>query len=77
MAISDGPPPIGERMIDGSIYAGISPETGKPMYVTSESALRDTFNDGPPSINHQNNKKSESSDNKPLPSLNLAAPEFL
>ena len=30
---------IGARMSDGSIYAGVSPDTGKPMYATS--------NDGP------------------------------
>jgi uncharacterized protein DUF1566 len=27
-------PKIGDRMPDGTIYAGISPDTGKPMYTT-------------------------------------------
>lgn len=29
------PPEIGDKMADGSIYAGDSPDTGKPMYVTA------------------------------------------
>jgi len=29
---------IGERMPDGTIYAGVSPETGKAMYTTPEDA---------------------------------------
>jgi hypothetical protein len=39
---------VGTRMQDGSIYAGISPETNKKMYVTaktySDYTLRMTFN---------------------------------
>lgn len=27
-------PPIGQRMPDGTVYAGISPDTGKPMFTT-------------------------------------------
>ena len=30
----DGIPPIGTMVSDGTIYAGMSPDTGKPMYVT-------------------------------------------
>jgi hypothetical protein len=32
--ISATPPGIGDTMPDGSIYAGVSPDTGKPMYTT-------------------------------------------
>jgi len=38
-------PKIGDKMSDGTIYAGISPETNKPMYATSADApLTMTFN---------------------------------
>jgi hypothetical protein len=36
---------VGEKMKDGTIYAGISPDTGKPMYVTpADAPLTYTFN---------------------------------
>src|SRR5579862_2604142 len=36
---------VGDQMPDGTIYAGISPETRRPMYTTSPDALvADTFN---------------------------------
>ena len=39
-------PCIGHRMPDGTIYAGISPDTGKPMYATpADAPLTMTFND--------------------------------
>jgi hypothetical protein len=39
-------PQAGERMEDGTIFAGISTDTGKPMYATPEDApLRYTFNE--------------------------------
>jgi Protein of unknown function (DUF1566) len=31
-------PEIGDEMPDGTIYAGISPDTGKPMYATPKDA---------------------------------------
>ena len=31
-------PEIGDKMPDGTIFAGISPDTGKPMYATPEDA---------------------------------------
>src|SRR5215469_8095246 len=34
MTDTNGETEIGERMDDGTIYAGISPDTHKPMYVT-------------------------------------------
>ncbi len=38
-------PKPGDRMEDGTIYAGISPETGKPMYTTrADVLLTYTFN---------------------------------
>src|SRR3990170_7307205 len=38
-------PAIGDKMPDGSIYAGESPDTGKAMYVTAKDAgLTMTFN---------------------------------
>lgn len=38
-------PQIGDRMRDGTVYAGISPDTGKPMYTTPRDApLTYTFN---------------------------------
>jgi len=38
-------PKIGDRMPDGTIYAGISPDTNKPMYATpADAPLTMTFN---------------------------------
>jgi hypothetical protein len=38
-------PEIGDRMSDGSVYAGISPNTNKPMYTTpADAPLTYTFN---------------------------------
>jgi hypothetical protein len=38
-------PKIGDRMPDGTVYAGISPDTGKPMYTTpADAPLTYTFN---------------------------------
>jgi hypothetical protein len=38
-------PPIGAVMKDGTIYAGVSPDTGKPMYATPRDApLMMSFN---------------------------------
>lgn len=31
---TDTAPEIGSRMPDGSVYAGVSPDTGRPMYTT-------------------------------------------
>jgi hypothetical protein len=37
---------VGEKMIDGSIYAGVSPTTGKRLYTTpTDAPLTDTFNE--------------------------------
>jgi len=42
----NGLPKIGARMFDGTIYAGISPETGGPMYVLpSDAPKRLTFHE--------------------------------
>jgi hypothetical protein len=48
----DGPewrvtyPSIGQKMLDGTIYAGISPDTGKSMYTTPrDERLTHTFNE--------------------------------
>jgi hypothetical protein len=39
-------PKIGDKMPDGTIYVGISPETGKAMYATpADASLTMTFND--------------------------------
>lgn len=39
-------PNIGRRMPDGTIYAGVSPDTGKPMYTTpADASLTMTFNE--------------------------------
>lgn len=35
---TQGAAEIGDRMEDGTIYAGISPDTGKKMYTTSADA---------------------------------------
>jgi hypothetical protein len=32
------PPEVGDTMKDGTIYAGISPDTGKPFYAMPEDA---------------------------------------
>src|SRR5437660_450820 len=38
-------PKLGDKMADGSIFAGISPETGKAMYTTpADAPLAYTFN---------------------------------
>jgi hypothetical protein len=31
-------PTIGDKMPDGTVFAGISPETNKPMYATPKNA---------------------------------------
>ena len=37
---------LGEKMLDGTIYAGMSPETHKPMYATpADASLTMSFND--------------------------------
>lgn len=39
------PPQVGQRMPDGSIYAGISPDTGKPFFAApADAPLTYTFN---------------------------------
>ena len=39
-------PKIGDKMQDGTVYAGKSPRTGKPMYTTpADAPLTMTFND--------------------------------
>ena len=39
-------PKIGDKMPDGSIYAGVSPNTGMPMYTTpADAPLTMTFNE--------------------------------
>jgi hypothetical protein len=38
-------PEVGDKMLDGTIYAGISPDTNKPMYATpADASLTMTFN---------------------------------
>lgn len=38
-------PKVGTKIPDGTIYAGISPDTGRPMYTTpSDAPLTHTFN---------------------------------
>ena len=37
-AANDSEPQVGDRMADGSIYAGISPDTGMKMYATAADA---------------------------------------
>jgi hypothetical protein len=36
---------VGDRMADGTIYAGVSPDTGRPMYTTpaDESGLHEQY----------------------------------
>jgi len=36
---AEAEPQVGDRMRDGTRYAGISPDTEKPMYTTSQDAL--------------------------------------
>jgi hypothetical protein len=39
-------PKVGASVLDGSIYAGVSPDTGKPMYATPKDApMACTFNE--------------------------------
>jgi hypothetical protein len=39
-------PKVGTKMLDGSIYAGVSPENGKQMYaMAADMPLTHTFND--------------------------------
>src|SRR5260370_31555184 len=43
---SETAPKPGDRMADGSVYAGISPDTGKAMYATpGDAPLTYTFNE--------------------------------
>jgi hypothetical protein len=34
---------VGDPMVDGTVYAGISPDTGRPMYTTREDAISTPF----------------------------------
>ena len=46
MRAVDANPPIGAIMTDGTVYAGISPDTNKPMYaVPADASLTMTFNE--------------------------------
>jgi hypothetical protein len=46
MTASPTKPKIGQKMPDGTIYAGLSPDTGKPMYTTpADAPLTMTFNE--------------------------------
>ena len=39
-------PKVGDKMPDGTVFAGISPDTNKPMYATpADASLTMTFND--------------------------------
>jgi hypothetical protein len=39
-------PRVGDAMPDGTVYAGVSPDTGKPLYATpSDAPLTYTFNE--------------------------------
>ena len=43
---SPAEPKVGDRMPDGTVYAGISPDTNKPMYAMSQDGLLTyTFNE--------------------------------
>lgn len=45
-AATSSEPKIGDKMPDGTIYAGISPETNKPMYaMPADAPLTMTFNE--------------------------------
>jgi hypothetical protein len=45
-AAASGEPKIGDKMPDGTIYAGISPDTGKKMYAApADAPLTMTFNE--------------------------------
>jgi len=45
-ATATADPKIGDKMIDGTVFAGISPDTSKPMYATpADASLTMTFND--------------------------------
>src|SRR5438105_898104 len=44
--VTPAEPQVGDQMPDGTVYAGISPETNKPMYTPSSDAPRTyTFNE--------------------------------
>jgi len=39
-------PKVGDKMLDGTVFAGISPDTNKPMYATpADASLTMTFNE--------------------------------
>jgi hypothetical protein len=51
-------PKIGAKMPDGTIYAGISPDTGKPMYATpADAPLTMTFNEAAEHAKTANSQK--------------------
>jgi Protein of unknown function (DUF1566) len=46
MTQQSGKEKIGDKMPDGTVFAGISPDTNKPMYTTpADASLTMTFND--------------------------------
>lgn len=46
MEVPPAEPKVGDKMPDGTVFAGVSPDTNKPMYATpTDASLTMTFND--------------------------------
>ena len=66
-----GDPNIGDKMPDGSIYAGLSPDTGRPMYAMPADALLTlSFNEAADFANRLNRAKYLGHDDWRLPTIN-------
>jgi hypothetical protein len=65
------PPAIGDHMPDGTIYAGISPDTGKPIYAMPADAwLTMTFNGATEYAQGLNTQKAHGHDDWHVPTKN-------
>lgn len=61
-------PKVGAKMDDGTIYAGISPDTGKSMYaMPADMLLTYTFNEARRLAHHANSRKVHGHDDWRMP----------
>jgi hypothetical protein len=64
-------PAPGDKMDDGTIFAGVSPDTGKPMYaLPADAPLAYTFNEAQKYAQGANTQKSHAHDDWRVPSKN-------
>jgi Protein of unknown function (DUF1566) len=71
MTQSSPEPKIGDKMCDGTIYAGISPDTNKPMYaMPADAPLTMTFNEAAEHAKTTNSQRAYGHDDWRVPTKN-------